>query len=454
MAHYFSLKMKGNSKFHKNGDCIKNAGNIITIGETNDSDIRMERLEKNYAPEYYATIVPNDDGKSWRIIRRSPHVDINIIGHTNVEYVYNLQDGDMIAFGRQKQEMLFNVHDDKEFKDNATLWSPRDNLKLVYALFATIIAVVIMGAIWIRAGMKKEISLDDVRQMEASVFMIRVDSVKIKKNMEGESLTLFTKRFENEGKPTGTAFLTDDGRLVTARHCVHYWLGEPFDPTTDIDSLHDDNMMKWVARAETYNLQKEENNDTIMQTVAFCSVFKHEALNGKPVFSFTSSDDSVHVNDVHDEFITVDNFTNRYFWRTITPYFSRRDMELGDIMYVDVSRKGNITLADSESINNLKREEPVAFLGFPDKEAEKTIIFENGNLKMDMKRQSDEDTGRGQLLLLHTGNITYGYSGGPVFANIPGKGICVVGVVSKVDNRNDGLKMSVPVSEINGHENK
>jgi len=454
MPKYYSLKIRGNSAFYKNGDCIKNAKNIITIGETTDSDIRMERAEKNYAPEYYATIVPNDDGKSWRIIRRSPHLDINIIGSTSVDYVYNLQDGDIITFGNHKQTFLFNEHDDAEFNDDKTLWQPRNNMKTVYYLFALIIAAVVIGALWIRMSMKKDITLSDVAQMENSVFMIQVDSVVMSKSIDNQLLIINTKRFDNEGKPTGTAFLTDDGKLLTARHCVQYWLGEPLEPTTDIDSLDSDNIIKWAAMTETYNMYREENNDTVMQLVAFCSVYKHNELNDKPLFRFSSIDDSVHINYSHDAFITLDNFQNKYSWRTITPYFNRRDMQLGDIMYVDVKVNGNIQLANLQEINSMKREQPLAFLGFPEKEAERTLIFENGYLKTDVTDTSDDNLNKTSELLLHTGNITHGYSGGPVFADIPGKGICAVGVVSKVDNRNDGLKMSVPVSEINIYESK
>ena len=129
-------------------------------------------------------------------------------------------------------------------------------------------------------------------------------------------------------------------------------------------------------------------------------------------------------------------------------------MQLGDIMYVDVKVNGNIQLANLQEINSMKREQPLAFLGFPEKEAERTLIFENGYLKTDVTDTSDDNLNKTSELLLHTGNITHGYSGGPVFADIPGKGICAVGVVSKVDNRNDGLKMSVPVSEINIYESK
>ena len=58
--HYISLKTKGDNAYHQNGKLLKLKERIINIGESADCDVRYET--DCSAPEYYASIIRNDDG--------------------------------------------------------------------------------------------------------------------------------------------------------------------------------------------------------------------------------------------------------------------------------------------------------------------------------------------------------------------------------------------------------
>ena len=88
--HYISLKTKGGNAFHQNGKKLKLTERIVNVGETLDCDVRYE--SNGLQPEYYASIVQNEDGKSWRIVKRSQHIDINIAGKGTIGYALALND--------------------------------------------------------------------------------------------------------------------------------------------------------------------------------------------------------------------------------------------------------------------------------------------------------------------------------------------------------------------------
>ena len=98
--HYISLTFKGGNSFHQNGKCLKLTERIVNIGETPDCDVRYEA--DGVQPEYYASIIRNEDDKSWRIVKRSQYAEISIVGKGIIGYAHQLADGDLIQFkGRQ-----------------------------------------------------------------------------------------------------------------------------------------------------------------------------------------------------------------------------------------------------------------------------------------------------------------------------------------------------------------
>ncbi|MBR5102187.1 MAG: hypothetical protein IK092_03610 [Muribaculaceae bacterium] len=434
---YYTLKFRGSTGGHRSGDVVKNSSVPLTIGECADCEVKFERHDKRYAPEYYATILPNADGESWRIVKRSPHVDVSIVGHGGFSYVYNLRNGDVITFGGQRASLQFQVRNDARYDSAGAVTVEHKTSKWIYGIIIGLIAAMVLGGLWFYNRSHKEILYDDVSQFESSVLKISVDSVE-RVLMHGDTREVLASKALDEEKIVGTAFLTADGKLVTARHCVEYWLGEEMWPSLKIDSLESDDIRRWAAEVETFNIENEDVDSAQVLRV-YCSV---KGQSGDKLFTFTSDADSVHINREHDAIITLDDFTNRYYWRSITPYFNQRDMELGDIVWVDVPVEGKFKLASPSVIDGLSPNEYLAFFGFPKGEkVSHCADFEKGSLKVKGAEPLTQST------LVHSGLLKEGYSGGPVIAR-KGLGFAVVGVISKCDTINEYLMMSVPISEI------
>lgn len=445
---YYTLRVRGHYSNLHSGDTLQNAANPLTIGSTADSDIRLEVDKDHPVPHYFATILPRKDGEGWLIVRRSDEAAIAIAGKTPLVHACELNDGDVIQIGQNGEEITFRTHSDNKYTATDITTVPRNRNGVLYAASLTLIALVAMVVVW-RANAKSE-GLD-LRAVTAacqpSVYMIKVDSVAwIAKDADGSEKTLAVSTPQAGASVVGTAFLMDDGRLVTARHCIEYWLAEPVRMDTRVAELSDDDIVRWAAEAETYNY--EHDGDGSNQSLrSYCSVYALDATNGRPVVTFTSTDSNVTMNKSRDALIPLDDFSRCYYWRTTTPYFNRRDMELGDWATIEVPMKGTLKPAPHEVLTAMASNTPVAFIGMMENErGSKQAETVGGNIQIwNAAHIGEED-------IVHSGNITHGFSGGPVIVKHQGS-YWVIGIVSRVDKVNDGLTMSVPVTEINHPSN-
>ena len=439
---YYSLRLKGGFVNHHNGDVLLNRDEVLTIGEAADCDVRYKTQQANFTPEYYASILPDKSGEGWVLVKRAPNIDVRIAGSGSIGYAARLKNGDAISFGTQKGELIFRTHTSNQQAPTQILLKRKSHIGWLYASMLLLLAAVACSNMWIYFHRAKELNSEEVlNALQGSIYMLKVDEVEWLQRTEARDSLIGRQTFEGEQKHFGTAFLTKDSLLVTARHCVEYWLGEPIDLNMRIDNLNDDHIVRWAALAETFN--HTHQTDSVRQLLrVHCSVYPHNATNATPVFTFTSTADSVTTDYSRDGIITLDDFNHCYYWRTITPYFSRRDMELDDWLTVKVPKGGAIELASAEIISSLHRGESLAFLGFM--EGEKSgMEVELGRLKM----WNPEKAGKENLI--HNCDITHGYSGGPVIAR-HGHSFYAVGIVSKVDDRNQQLKMSVPATVVRG----
>ena len=434
---YYSLRMIGHSPYYSDGDLLKTSDKVLYIGETVDCDVRYPQDNESLkeSSRYYAAIIRNDDGDSWRIVRRSDSIDITIDGYGELGYVYELRDGDLIRFGNQEMCLRFRVHHDSHYIQSGTIIEkhPR-HLSLLYG-FLAVLTIVICGVIaWMYVERKNAgVTYNDVKSLQESVLLLKVDSVQwVSSKDGGDSLVAPTKAF-NGDNPVGTAFLTTDGKLVTARHCIEYWLAQHVDLDIDVTALKDDDIIKWA-------IMTESQEQAELQLRVYCSVYAKDQTT-TPVFTFCSTDDSVHINRTHDALLDIGIFDEySYSWRTIQSYYENREMELGDIAYVDVNKNGGIALLPKEHFKDLVQSRDVAFLGYPVSErSDREITFVQGKLSRAV--EMDET-------ILVEGNINHGFSGSPVLFKTA-EGICAIGVVSRVDSVSNGIfKWAVPVTEI------
>ena len=247
-----------------------------------------------------------------------------------------------------------------------------------------------------------------------------------------------SKAFLNDA-PSGTAFLTKEGVIVTARHCVEYWLGEYVDLTQPVKTMSKNDIITWAIETETYNQEHAMQNDTTMQLRTFFSIYN---FLGTHLRSLVSTDSCVHFNTAHDGIFMMADFEKDYYLRSIQPYFMDKTMMLGDILWIgECVDTGNIRLATEKELSSLKRGSNLMVCGYPITGiGEKQMVTSNGKIK----RRISPDV---ENLCIES-NINHGYSGGPVFAKINNE-IVVVGVISRVDSVSNGIeKWAVPITQI------
>ena len=426
--HYCSLTFKGGNTFHEQGKRLKLTEKIINIGETADCDVRYEAGE--FQPDYYATIIQNEDGKSWHIVKRSQHVDVRVAGKGSIGYVHQLADGDLIQFENQPMALCFHKHYDdrynEEEKSHTWQW-----------LGVGLLALLAVVAVVLNFTRQEGISEKDVESLETSIYMVKVDSVCRVLNDHGQEQLIPPTKILTGEAPTGTAFLTTDGIMVTARHCVEYWIGENLDLTTKVTDLPKDHIVRWAIETETFNQSHAE--DSVMQLKVFFSLY--DFMNDMK-YAFCSTEPQVHINKERDGVFMLADFSQDYYWRSIRPYFTDRQMELGDILWIDgLQEQGNIRLADKEELEEIKSGTKLMICGYPVTGiGDKRMTSTEGTIRRSASAATEN--------LFFESNINHGYSGGPVFMK-KGTDVVAVGVVSRVDSISSGLyKWAVPVSEV------
>ena len=427
--YYISLKFKGGNTYHQNGKHLKLTDRIINIGETPDCDVRYE--SNGLQPEYYASILLNEDGKSWRIIKRSQHIDISIDGKGEIGYAHQLADGDNIHFSNQQMGLCFHTHYDNQYgkdkQNNVWQWAIIGSL----GLLALIVLAFSLG------NRQNSICYNDVETLEENIYYIKIDSIRRLLVISGEEKPIPpTKVLEGE-TPTGTAFLTTDGRLITARHCVEYWVGTNLSLTTQISDLDEDDIVRWAIETETFNQLQEE--DSLKYLQVFFSVYD---FLGNKKFSSNSTDKHIHINKDKDGIFLLADFSQNYYWRTIRPYYTDRKMELGDILWIDsFPEHGKITIANKKQLGKIKNGTKLMVCGYPmTGVGDKRMTSTEGVIRRSTSIESEN--------LFFEANINHGFSGGPILTKI-GNDIVAIGVVSRVDSISSGLyKWGVPVSEM------
>ena len=421
---YFSLKAKGGNAFIPDGKRFKFTQNTVNIGETADCDIRYTNVST--LPDYYASILCDDENDSWYIVARSSDVPIHISGKGNIGFAQTLTDGDVIQFEGQEMTLLFRTHYDDKYEDTEEkhhLW------QWVVAIACCLLAAVLT---W-QLNQPSPITEADVAPLEESLFLVKVDSVQHKLNEKLIRPTLVL----NDNVPTGTAFLTTDSILVTARHCVEYWIGDNLDLTTKVADLADDDIIRWAIETETYN--QTSHPDSMMTLEVFFSVYD---FMGEKRYSFSSTDSIVHFNRSRDGVFILADFNDEYYWRSIRPYFKDTQMELGDILWIDnLSEAGKIVIATPQDMKQIHKGSRLMIYGYPitgmnDRRATVT----EGVIKHDASPTTEN--------LVFEANINHGFSGGPVLTKTS-HGIVAAGVVSRVDSISSGIyKRAVPITEV------
>ena len=450
---YYILRFMHDDALHRRGEKMLNARNELRIGHSQDCDIKLPNATTT-EDTALAAIVPtpspsggNEETLSWRLVRLSPYQQHEIrVNGMPVTHVHRLADGDRIGFEGQRQELQFNIrHDDLYNSQGMVMKSsmPRWTIAMLVAVPVILFAVLFFMMRNANAQLMDDALAESAKE---SVFKLQADSVWLVAINDGDTVRLQSFSFSNENQTTiGTAFLTEDSMLVTARHCLEPWLNDPVAPTvndtTELSSLP----VRWAMVAETTN--QTEGVDK-MGLVTFISLWKN-GDNERPVAILRSSD--FNMNKTRDEIIETGDFDHELYWRSILARHRRTDMTLGDIAWMKVSpwklglQKSVIRRATASDMERMltKTGRKLYFMGFPSSQERS---FEKCDDELRQPVRIGEN-GMPDAVLAHNGDIRPGFSGGPVMVAENGNAI-VVGIVSVVDQISDQRKYSVPITEI------
>lgn len=226
---------------------------------------------------------------------------------------------------------------------------------------------------------------------------------------------------------SGTGFLLDDGRFVTARHCVEGWLyGNPTEQTEANKYI--------LAAINTPNAKIK----------AYMKAVSSKSGN---VFSFTS--DQFIINRSLDKKAQIGNTDDGTPINWIFTYPALKGMNekmwSTDWAYVKTTKTGNLH-ASAQLSRNLTIQQPLIVLGFP-----VGLGVYDGDEKI-QPISSEVRTSRPGLAsngcILHSSGTDHGNSGGPIFAIENGK-LVVVGIVSRGDMKTTQHNWAVPICNIN-----
>ncbi len=416
----------------------------ICIGQLASSDILVPECN-GYEPEVFAVILASEDTKGWNIVCGTDNYDVFVNGR-KVEIACRLENGDEISFsygeGSPMLVLLFEELADCDYDlRSGVIYGRKKSISLIIWISSLAASAALLVAFISLIKDDSLLKYEDFSTYENSVFQIVTDSLFLFENIGGELVEIESLALEKVEK--GTCFLTDEGLLVTARHCIEPWINDTqWNGTSDKSGMSE--ALSMATRAETRNRELG---------VERYSVHSHSiVLIGDERLDLYSYD--FRMNRSRDKILSLGDSSNPIYMRTILPVATRRDMELGDFAYAEVKEyKGDISLATMEHIRsfNAAKEKDIVVMGYPinDNMTDMLNKLEGMCQKIEI---SDDSELEGCIQM--SGGISYGYSGGPVFVRIEGKGIAedklkVIGIVSKYDtNAKHSIFWSVPSTEI------
>lgn len=264
-----------------------------------------------------------------------------------------------------------------------------------------------------------------------------IDAMLKQQSIYKDVYYLYTDKvvFVGDGKETqipygwsGTGFLLDDGKFVTARHCIEGWMYEYCFDTTEIS-----NYVRRVSSFDGYEIK-----------AYFTAV---SSISGR-TFNFTNKDFTInHTLDKKAQ-IGVDEDGRPIYWMFPVPASDDWPETMWSTDYAYTTKtngqKGNLGKDVALSQNLLPMQQLVA-IGFPKglgvKDGKELVDPISSNITC--SRQGLANNG----CILHSAGTDHGNSGGPILA-ISGDKLVVVGIVSRGEMKSKHFDWAVPISQI------
>ena len=452
----YTLRFLATDGLHHASERVVVAAPEVNIGHTLGCEVRMDNTSP-YADEVLAAIrrIKSDtdaDATSprWVLVRLSPFHELRVNG-IPVHLLHELHDGDRIEWADQHQALRFVEGDcGMDVVQGGIAVVPR-SLGRRIALWASVPALVLasVGMLvwwWYEDRQPKHMTAQQVEQVCRSVLQINVDTVKLVRIVDADTTVLECMALgQGDARPiVGTAFLTTDSLLVTARHCLEPWLNDPDVFVTDNPQKVHFLPSRWALRAETYNQLNENRAADRLQVVSICSLWRYEGEQATFVGRVSSAEFAMDTS--RDDIVDLGDYSTELYWRSITRRHQRSDMMRDDLAVRHWMKSGTIRMATaSEMAECLKGDGAVLeFFGFPDY-TDLHLEHTSDRLRRPLHK-ADDDTTLFDMLA-HNGDLRHGYSGGPVMTLMGHEAVCV-GIVSVTDARGADRFYSVPGTEV------
>lgn len=456
---YYILEHKISSKYHRAGESQKIIVDQIELGRDSQCTVRFDESFTTVSRRHAAII---RDGDNWKLVQLSK-TNSTYLNGSKVQTEWYLQNGDEIQLSTNGPKLGFIVPQGEKSLVKSIGLTNRLSLfrqqalkpyKNALAILSCVLLLAIAGSVfWIthlsseldKALAKVESAIKNNKELSGTIDDLRkqdsITQAQIKKGggrgyggvavpgnlqamVSSVSPSVYfivtTVYFQVEGEEaqklsssSGTGFLLDDGRFVTARHCVEPWLFPPLEPS---------------IMAETYPSQ--------------CKIWSViHAYGPTPTDDFTlrSSDFKIdRSKDLVKDFAVGENGESLR-WRIASLITTNKGETLGnkesggtDWAYARTSKKGKIS-ANASLSANLKAGTEVYVLGFPaglGVNDSKTKRIEPIFNKMSVARSGLND----ENCIMVSQGVAHGNSGGPVFVVSGGK-IQAVAIVSRLEGK-------------------
>lgn len=452
----YTLRFLSTDTYHHAGERLVVAAREVSIGHTEGCEVRMANASP-YEDEMLAAIrrVGSDADASgtdshWVLVRLSPFHELRVNGQP-VHLLHELHDGDRIEWADQHQAFRFVEGDSGMDVMQGHIAAVPRSLGRRMALWASVpVLVLLLAGIlawhWYGSRASHEMTAQQVECTSQSVLQINVDTVKLVRIAGRDTMVLEQMALEAEGaRPiVGTAFLTADSLLVTARHCLEPWLNDAevfLSPDPQKVSFLPS---RWALRAETYNQLNGDHAADRLLVMSICSLWKYEGEQATFVGRVSSAEFVMDTS--RDDIVDLGDFSSELYWRSITRRHQRSDMMRDDLAVCRWTKAGSIRMASAAKMAECLKDDGTVleFFGFPDY-TDLHLEYTTDRLRRPL-RKADDDTTLFDMLA-HNGDLRHGYSGGPVMARFGNEAVCV-GVVSVTDARGADRFYSVPATEV------
>ena len=459
---YYILEHKEASKYHKAGESQKIIVDQIEIGRDGNCQVRFDESFSTVSRRHAAII---KDGDRWKLVQLSK-TNSTFLNGRPVDTEWYLQNGDEIQLSIGGPKIGFIVPAGKQSLVSSIKMTERLELfrkqalrpykTAIVALFATLV-VLSCGAGYVIhtqeldikdllakaenqaalfAEARKKWTTDstalanDIQKAKAAKKTVIIhpknnEVAQALDKVKGSVFAVLTEVYaatDNEkeliSRSQGTGFLLNDGRFVTARHCVEPWMF-----TTDqMQAMYA--LQQMTGKVKIYSEITAINKDGESISLTSSNFKVNRSYDTPMEIPFELDGEKVNLQG--------------------TVAFGSKASLGNDWAYCRVNKKGAIADGRSTS-DNLKSGTTVHLLGFP-----MSLGIGDGNKFVDpiyntmtISRDGLNDS---RCIMVSQG-VDHGNSGGPVFVLQNGK-LSVIGIVSRGDHNSKLYNHLIPMSNL------